>query len=44
MLREEARGKAIELDWSSVRDTVNALVVNGELDVVKLRRDLLGMK
>ncbi|GAX83361.1 hypothetical protein CEUSTIGMA_g10786.t1 [Chlamydomonas eustigma] len=44
LLREEARGKSIEHDWSGVRDTLNALVINGELDVVKLRRDLTSIK
>jgi hypothetical protein len=44
LLREEARGKSIEHDWSGVRDTLNALVINGELDVVKLRRDLTNIK
>ncbi|KAG1654780.1 hypothetical protein FOA52_008965, partial [Chlamydomonas sp. UWO 241] len=42
--REEARGKAIEAGWNGTKDQLNALVLNGELDVGKLRRDLMGVK
>lgn len=44
LLREEARGRAVEQQWSEMRDSVNTLIINGELDVVKLKRDLIGMK
>lgn len=44
MHMEHSRGQAMEKEWSSVRDTVNVLIVNGDLDIIKLRRDLLAMK
>ena len=41
---EQERGKAMQQDWSVVRDAVNSLVINGELDVVKLKKDLTSVK
>ena len=42
--REQSRGNAIEQEWGSLREAVNALVMSGDLDVVNLRRDILAMK
>jgi len=43
--REQSRGNNIEQEWAALRETVNAIVVvNGNEDVVNLRRDILSMK
>jgi hypothetical protein len=44
LMREEARGKAIEAGWSKTREQLDALVLTGELDINTIRRDLKGMK
>ncbi len=44
MVLEQERGKSMQQDWSVVRDAVNSLVINGELDVVKLKKDLTSVK
>ncbi len=43
LLREEARGKSLEQGWNSTKESLDALVLTGELDVSKMKRDLKGV-
>lgn len=44
VMKEQARGRALEAGWVSTKEALDALVLTGELDVHALRRDLRHVK